>query len=263
MDQLARRGAQIIALIPSIEDPIIQELIPAMRTAASNELIFAEECDLGSAVSIQEFCKRFTQLQPSVDGQSRPEPSRLDAVIMMHEYLPQIPETALTMPLELDSPAAAQLRASTATFLLTSLIIPSLLRAPSDRDIRFINVINPLYAAAIPTFDPASPSPSTQSSTRRTSTSSATEGTRSLRSIILARHMQRLFDALTKSSEKSDSTGPLPDLSDGQSLTRLHEGSNMMSIVVSPGYTSHYLRQMLKVSFAGNGLRSILLRTIL
>jgi len=37
-------------------------------------------------------------------------------------------------------------------FLLTTLLLPALLVAPVERDIRIINIVNPFYAAAAPAF---------------------------------------------------------------------------------------------------------------
>ena len=42
--------------------------------------------------------------------------------------------------------------ASLATFLIVTLLLPALLVAPVERDIRIVNLVNPFYAAAIPSF---------------------------------------------------------------------------------------------------------------
>ena len=77
---------------------------------------------------------------------------------------------------------------SLATFLIITLLLPALLVAGVERDIRIINVVNPFYAVAatlLPRFDP----PQKRSIFPR-------EGIRSLRSIIVTRHLQRILDAL-------------------------------------------------------------------
>lgn len=201
-----------------------------------------------------------------MDGQGRPEPSRLDAVITMHEYLPRIPTTAMgsSSPLSLDSLSlsALQRRASAATFLLTTMILPSLLRAPSDRDIRIINVTNPLYAAGIPTFNPTSRGDGVESKLSLF----AKEGARSLRSIILGRHFQRVFDALVVTTQKSEPTGPLldpNDVSSAQPSGQIYTGSNILSVVVSPGYHSQYIRQLVSLRSPHGFLYSLILRPLL
>jgi hypothetical protein len=261
MDKLARRGAQIIALVPSLEDPIIQEIIPAMRTATNNELLFAEECDLGSIASIRAFCQRLIQPQPNADGRGQPEPPRLDAVIFMHEYLPLVPQNVmLSYADDKRDGSARRNRASMATFLLTTLILPSLLRVPSDRDIRFINVVNPLYAAAIPSFNPAQDAESSSSLFTK-------EGYRSLRSIIFGKHFQRVLDALVTTKEKKTAAGPLIDPSGAETsapaISLLYKGSNIMSITVSPGYHFQYAHQILSYSIRLRGfLLSLVSRII-
>lgn len=247
LDQLAKRGTQIIALVPSLSDPLVQELIPAIRIATSNELIYAEECDLGSVTSIRSFCTRLVQPQSSPDGQSM-SPQRLDAVIMLHDYSSQ-PSSQTSNVLNSDVSLGWQERSALATFLMTTAILPSLLRAPSDRDIRFINVVNPLYAASIPTFAPTSTFKS------RGIASLVQEGERSLRAIVLGRHLQRVFDALEASSKTSETSaaGPAVDPSDPNlpSVEQLYQGSNLLSVAVTPGYHSTYVRGLLHSLLTG------------
>ncbi|KAJ3888097.1 hypothetical protein GG344DRAFT_17332, partial [Lentinula edodes] len=83
-----------------------------------------------------------------------------------------------------------------ASFLLT-LLLPFLLTAPTERDIRIINVVNRFYAAAsAPSFSSAFYDSLTSDKPPPPNSTSLTEGTRSLRNVILIRHLQRILDAL-------------------------------------------------------------------
>ena len=238
LTELADRGAQIIALTPSLSSPLVQELIPVLRQTSNNELIYAEECDLESPASIRNFCKQLNQPRPSLDGNSPAEPQRVDALVMTHEY-PHVDSdsgSVVTIPSSLISDIDAdkhRLRPTLASFLLTTLILPSLLRAPLDRDIRIVNVVNPVYAAAVPAFTPTSLAPSKKMSLF------AKEGYRSLRAIVIARHLQRIFNALASGPDKPapESTAPDPDANEFIPLSLLYKGSNIISVAVSPGFT--------------------------
>ncbi|KAJ3902284.1 hypothetical protein F5879DRAFT_923950 [Lentinula edodes] len=83
-----------------------------------------------------------------------------------------------------------------ASFLLT-LLLPSLLTAPTKHGIRIINVVNRSYAAAsAPSFSSAFYDSLTSDKTPPPNSTSLTEGIRSLRTVILIRHLQRILDAL-------------------------------------------------------------------
>ncbi|EDR07847.1 uncharacterized protein LACBIDRAFT_327593 [Laccaria bicolor S238N-H82] len=136
-----RRGAHVIALSPDpIDSANITILISLLRTTTSNEQIFAEECDVSLPASIRSFCTRFLTRQDQ----------RIDAIIFAHEYH-QIGSFFSRKDKEKERNAG-----SLAAFLITTLLLPALLVAPVERDIRIINVVNPFYAAAatlLPRFD--------------------------------------------------------------------------------------------------------------
>ncbi|KAI0061198.1 hypothetical protein BV25DRAFT_1827074 [Artomyces pyxidatus] len=213
LDALARRGAHLIALSPEPVDtgsPAV--LIPLLRSDTSNEEIYAEHCDLSSPSSIRAFCT----------GLLKAEEQRLDAIIFAHEYAPVgafLSSASRQAELEL-----ARNAASCATFMMTTLLLPMLLVAPVERDIRLITLINPFYAAAAPNFSLA-PGSSTASLL-------ASEGRRALRSAILMRHLQRILDALpTGAQVPRTDTGSqaIPVVSE-----KLQK-SNIVAVSVSPG----------------------------
>ncbi|KDQ12007.1 hypothetical protein BOTBODRAFT_162186 [Botryobasidium botryosum FD-172 SS1] len=216
LKELAERGTQIIALAPSLSDPSVQELISLLQTTYNNNLVFAEQCDLASPASIRAFCSRF--LRTGVSEMST-EPPRLDAIIFGHEV------THIGAPgLDKAQEAHQRERGSLATFLITTLLLPCLLRAPKDRDIRIINLVNPFYAASIPTFKDTTPPPLTASTWHK-------EGHRSLQSLIYTRHLQRILDALASGEGAPAVPDPLlPE------IPVVKKASNIITVAVTPGF---------------------------
>ncbi|KAG1742478.1 hypothetical protein EDB19DRAFT_1907484 [Suillus lakei] len=175
MQNLAQRGAHIIALSPKpVQDPEVEILINLLRSTTKNDQIFADECDLTSASSVRSFCSRFLTAKET----------RLDAIIFAHEYqqlgsiIGRQDPTILTQERQ---------NASLASFLILTLLLPVLLVAPTERDIRIINVVNPFYAAA---------APSSSSTPPPASPLFHQEGWRTLQPVIFTRHLQRVLDAL-------------------------------------------------------------------
>lgn len=82
------------------------------------------------------------------------EPPRLDAIIFAHEY-PQIGAFRGSVAEKADE-ARRRRETCLASFFFTTLLLPVLLTAPQERDIRFISVVPPFYGAAVPSFDPKS-----------------------------------------------------------------------------------------------------------
>jgi hypothetical protein len=196
---LALRGATVIALDPAP----VSVLVDLLRATCDNDRIYAEQCNLADPADIRRVCTQFL---------SRDD-TRIDGLVFAHEY-PHIVGSA--PPDERDSK-------SLATFLIITLLLPALLVAPVERDIRIVNVVNPFYAAAVKPFNPAF-------GTKNTSIF-LSEGFRSLRTIILTRHLQRILDALPKPQvpKPEDGSSAVPVTS-----SRMQK-SNIVAVSVSPG----------------------------
>lgn len=130
-----------------------------------------------SPKSISAFCTKF------LNG----EEQRLDGIVFGHEYTLYGGLSRSSKPEELEN---ARKEGSLATFLAITLLLPALLVAPVERDIRIVNICNPFYAAAIPTFTPSVETPS--SSTQSTFVA---EGARALRTIIFTRHVSQALSS--------------------------------------------------------------------
>ncbi|KAK7454501.1 hypothetical protein VKT23_011255 [Stygiomarasmius scandens] len=228
---LAERGAHVIALTHAnstgaIDDPRVELIVDVLRSTTSNEKIFAEECDLTSPASIEAFCKKF------VEGEEK----RLDGVVFMHEYA-HVGVLGLfrsKKAIEKEKDQDSRDVSSLSTFLFTTLLLPCLLTAPVERDIRIVNVVNRFYAAAAagPHFDPRFESfPVSGSETSTGGGVFFSEGTRSLRTVLFTRHLQRILDALPSAQvpKTSSTSSAVPVVSDKS------QKSNIVAVSVSPG----------------------------
>ena len=215
LQELAQRGAHIIALSPEpISSPRIDIIIELLRSTHSNENIFAEYCDLSSPISIREFCSRFLTT----------EENRLDGIVFAHEYA-HIGSPLSKKSSSVEDEMERQTR-SLATFLITTLLLPILLVAPAERDIRIVNVVNPFYAAAVTNF-----SPTTEELPEKPSIF-LQEGRRSLQMAILTRHLQRILDSMPQGSQAPKVEGEAVNVVNSK-LQR----SNVVAVAVSPGIT--------------------------
>jgi hypothetical protein len=129
-----------------------------------------------------------------------------------------------------------------ATFHMVTLLLPALLVAPTERDIRIVSVVNPFYAAGVPGFKADEPFAEDSDSTIPNIKLNATklpilvqEGRRALRTAILMRHLQRVLDALPNRSQvpATDNAAQtsIPVVSGSQ------QRSNIVAVAVSPGYS--------------------------
>ncbi|KAF9222354.1 hypothetical protein BS17DRAFT_735841 [Gyrodon lividus] len=211
VQNLAERGAHVVALSPKpIADPEVDILIELLRSTTKNEQIYAEECDLSSSACVRSFCTRF------LEGKE----TRLDAIIFAHEY------KLIGSLLSRDDPAELAKRrqeSSLATFLIITLLLPVLLVAPLERDIRIINVVNPFYAAASMTYSLTEVPPPASSLFRQ-------EGRRSLEMVIFTRHLQRVLDALPSGGQI-----PKTDEATIRVVSEKVQKSNIAAVSVCPG----------------------------
>ena len=211
LDSLAQRGAHILALTsepPDIGAPAT--LVSLLRSATGNENIYAEQCDITSPSSIRAFCASYQKSE-----------QRLDAVIFAHEYAPIGDILSYKNSSDLENERRT---ASCATFLFVTLLLPLLLAAPVERDIRLITLINPFYAAAARAFSTSRPT--------KPSSLFLMEGQRALRTAVLMRHLQRVLDALPSGSQvprTSVSSQTIPVVSEKV------QRSNIVTVSVSPG----------------------------
>ncbi|KAJ6468604.1 hypothetical protein C8R47DRAFT_1187951 [Mycena vitilis] len=246
LESLAHRGAHIIALTPyAVSSPLVSTYIDLLRGTTSNENIYAETCDLASPPSIHAFAARFVTGDNTNPTTASP---RLDALVCAHEYagvgaLPQFSRGGAKGRAEREREQRERDEGALASFLLTTLLLPAMLTAPVERDIRIVHVVNRFYAAAAPrffqdaryVFPDLSASPSTPASTLSSAvplpeSSLLAEATRALRTVLLARHLQRVLDALP--------SAPVPNPSDGTSTATgrvATQKSNIVAVSVSPG----------------------------
>ncbi|KIJ66152.1 hypothetical protein HYDPIDRAFT_27339 [Hydnomerulius pinastri MD-312] len=234
IQNLAERGAHVIALSQKpIEDPEVDILVSLLRSSTKNEQIYAEECDLTSSASVRSFCSRF------LEGKE----TRLDAVVFAHEYQQIGSLLSPGNPIEI---AKRRQEASLATFLIVTLLLPVLLVAPVERDIRIINVVNPFYAAASMSYSPTTILPPTSPMFQQ-------EGRRSLQMAVFTRHLQRVLDALPSGGQI-----PKTDESAIHVVSEKLQKSNIVSVSVCPGISRADTIAPLLGADRTHGRRSIL-----
>ncbi|SOV02010.1 uncharacterized protein UDID_04894 [Ustilago sp. UG-2017a] len=205
---LVHRGAQIIALTPDISSPDVIQLIHLIRDSTQSELVYAEQCDIGSLESISAFAA----LWNSGDKKQPEGVRRLDGLL----FLPPTRDQVDRVQLPTDSgqkerrrDAIYQLHVLSRFHLINSLL-RSLLVLPREREIRIVSVMSPFYAAGLTHFDVLPPSASSKKASTTgqkldkmaESSYSALIGAASLRWYALTLELQRRLDLLAEADPR-------------------------------------------------------------
>ncbi|WFD43274.1 hypothetical protein MPSI1_001935 [Malassezia psittaci] len=175
-------GAHIIALVPDLSAPEVEQLISLLRESTRNEFIYAEQCNMGSLESISTFADRWNA--GSVQGSSAPgtatgapmakapnatQKDKLEdikaAMSPLQQNTAQVHrlDTILFLPTDEAVYKVGSRYEQTANvyqdsdqcvervymyevlgrFHLVNSLLPSLLLMPPNRDIRIVSVISP------------------------------------------------------------------------------------------------------------------------
>ncbi|KAI0857622.1 short chain dehydrogenase/ reductase [Xylaria cubensis] len=143
--ELARRGAQIVLLTrlpPS--NPFLADQIGELREQTKNQMIYAEQVDLGSLHSIRKFATKWIDNSP---------PRRLDMLILCANTL--TPPGGERMETE-EGIEEMWMVNYLANFHLLGILSPALRAQPFDRDVRIIIPTCSSYIASPDLGDPLS-----------------------------------------------------------------------------------------------------------
>ncbi|PWZ00073.1 hypothetical protein BCV70DRAFT_160884 [Testicularia cyperi] len=229
---LAHRGAQIIALTEHIDAQDTLQLIHLLRDSTQNELIYAEQCDIGSLEDIT----RFTSQWNEGDKKQAEGIRRLDSLI----FLPPSREQIQHMAPEL---AASVYNAHVrGKFHMINSMLSSLLLLPPDREIRIVSCLSPFYAAGLTHFD----SIALPSSSQRSASFSVLTGAASLRWYALSVELQRRLNLLAEADPRPRTKLPGIDVDQAtkspmpksDTLLQHQHGrtSNIVLLNVCPGF---------------------------
>ncbi|KAF3179704.1 hypothetical protein TWF788_007008 [Orbilia oligospora] len=123
---LASKGAQIVLLVRSTQDYWLIDYISDLRKKYSNNLIYAEECDLSSLHSIRLFCTKWLDNAP---------PRRLDSIVLAAGVMaPPFSTRAVTK----DGVEAHWGVNYLAYYHFLTLMMPALKVQPPDRDVKIL-----------------------------------------------------------------------------------------------------------------------------
>ncbi|GAA6064431.1 hypothetical protein JCM10212_005310 [Sporobolomyces blumeae] len=243
---LAAKGAQVIVVHPDPESPAVVQLLMLLRSIASNERIYVEQCDLASIDSIKSFVLKWQRDAKS--GMVQDLEARIDGIVFCDGDGAGVESVGYgvgkRMKDQVGTDEKLELRHAThltGRHALVQLLLPTLLRSASTATspIRIINQVSPFYSAVVPaTFKPldldyaSHPYPS--------GALALAEGRIALAAILLWREFQSRLDQTSSESK--------PDAASAPASAVPPSASPIMSLCVCPGLTRSYVRQALRAS---------------
>ncbi|ODQ51267.1 hypothetical protein SAICODRAFT_60415 [Saitoella complicata NRRL Y-17804] len=136
VEDLARRGAQIVLLVRSLSDEFTVDYITDLRARTDNQLIYAEACDLADLSSVRKFATKWIDNAPV---------RRLDMVICAAGVAtPPFKERRVTRD-GVEEQWGVNYLAHTH---LLNILSPALRAQPADRDVRVILLTCAAYVLA-------------------------------------------------------------------------------------------------------------------
>ena len=128
VQELATRGAQVILLTRQApSDPFLVDYIEDLRSSTNNQLVYAEQVDLSSLLSIRAFATKWVDNAP---------PRRLDMIVLCAGVMtPTWAEKKATTMDGLDEEWQVNYLSN---YHLLSILSPALRAQPADRDVRVI-----------------------------------------------------------------------------------------------------------------------------
>ena len=215
IQSLAHRGAHVIALslAPApIDSPDVEVLVSLISSTTENEHIYAEECDLTSSTSVQAFCDRF------LTGQDQP--------VRCH---PLCTRVSTHRPHILDSNTRGirkREKVGVAGYIYDHhTTSPCFTRRAGRTRHSHHQRRQPFLCSRSPFVL------SLHYHASRKAVDFLQDGLRSLRMVVLTRHLQRVLDALPHA--------PAPPTNEGTSavpvVNTIFRRSNIVAMAVSPG----------------------------
>lgn len=253
---LSHQGAHVIALVPNISLPDVLQMILLLRESTRNENIFAEECDMGDLASISKFAARWNKGPTDQSGarpsaammEQTPAQHRLDTLLFLPtEEAPYLLGTSLmpsrTTYTRKNAPNAAPERSYSyevlGRFHLVNSLLPTLLVAPQERDIRIISAVSPWYAAGVALYDTVAAPLARFNGCRPVFQPWTWLGAINLRWIALTQDLQKRLDALAAADPRLRARESAVDLNEPRILPShgdLPRRSNISAICVCPGF---------------------------